>query len=97
LAISPAGTFLYVNDINSNTVSGFSIDPNTGGLVAVPGVASPTGQTPIGILADPNGKFLYVGDHMQDTISGYRIDPQSGVLTRISVLPLLPLAAPGAT
>jgi 6-phosphogluconolactonase len=72
-----------------------SIDPKTGALTAVPGAASPTGQTPIGILADPNSKFLYVGDHMQDTISGYSIGPESGALTRISGPAVASTGCPG--
>jgi 6-phosphogluconolactonase (cycloisomerase 2 family) len=84
-----------VNKLNSNTVSSFLIDSDTGALIPVPGSSFPTGQTPIGLIADPNGKFLYVGDHMQDAISAYSIDPQSGALTRISGPAVATTGCPG--
>ena len=74
--MNPAGTFLFVSNLNGNTVSAFLIDTDTGTLIPVPGSSFPTGQTPIGLITDASGKFLYVGDHMQDAISEYSIDPQ---------------------
>jgi 6-phosphogluconolactonase len=80
------GKFLYVTNLNANSVSAFKIAPN-GALTAVPGSPFATGSTPIGLSSDPNGMFLYVGNHMsdavtpEDTISSFSVNGVTGALT----------------
>jgi 6-phosphogluconolactonase (cycloisomerase 2 family) len=55
--------FLYVANSNSNTISGYHIDPNSGSLTELPGspfIAAPTATSPGPMIGDRLGKFLYV-------------------------------------
>lgn len=59
VAPMPSGQFLYVANANSDTVSGFSINPATGALSAVPGSPFPTGMNsnPFSVAIDRAGQF----------------------------------------
>ena len=58
--------FLYVANSNSNTISGYNIDPNSGSLTELPGspfAAAPTATSPGWMVGDRFGKFLYLGNN----------------------------------
>lgn len=70
LAVDAGERFLYVAnfsapnpapDQNQGNISGFTIDPNTGGLTLIPGspFAPVNGANPSAITVDPGGKFVY--------------------------------------
>jgi 6-phosphogluconolactonase (cycloisomerase 2 family) len=65
IAIDPTSRFAYVVNRLDNTVSMFTIDPNTGNLTLNSTAANPTatiatGTEPFRIDFDPTGKFVYV-------------------------------------
>lgn len=67
VAVDPTGKFAYVANRSDNSVSMFTIDPNTGGLTLNSSAANPsgtvaTGSLPFRIKFDPSGKFVYVTD-----------------------------------
>jgi len=85
--ISPDGKFLYAsNRLETNEISVFSIDQETGGLTLVQHVSS-YGKNPRDFAIDPTGNFLVVANQSSDNIFVYRIDKSTGRLgmTGISV------------
>lgn len=83
IALHPSTNFLYVANLTSNTVSGFSLDHTSGFLTPVGNALSPvsTGPSPISVSVNPGGQFLYVLNQGDATISIYSIDPGRGILT----------------
>ena len=96
IAAVSVGGRLYAANSSSNTVSGFTIDPNTGGLAPVPGSPFRTGL-PMGssasVAASPNGKFLAVG-HSGGPIVMFAIDAATGSLQPVPGSPLNSGATP---
>lgn len=84
-AVDASGRFLFVannaNTANGNSVSAFSIDPNSGVLTAVPG--SPFGASPFPsfVAADPSGQYVYVGLDNNPGIAAFVINQSTGALT----------------
>ena len=52
--------FAYVASNGSDSVSGYTIDPNTGALTAIADSPFPAGAGPASVAVDPSGKFAYV-------------------------------------
>lgn len=77
IAITPNGSYLYVANGGSNTISGYTI--GSGGVLGSIGSYS-TGSTPAGIAFTPDGKYLYVANAAGNTISEFSIGA-GGVLT----------------
>jgi YVTN family beta-propeller protein len=87
LAIDPSGTYLYVVNHASESVSVFAIDWRTGALNAVEGSPVRAGAKPWSVEVDPDGAGLSVA-HLEDTdISRFRIDRETGALTPDQELP----------
>jgi 6-phosphogluconolactonase (cycloisomerase 2 family) len=97
LAIDPAGKFLFVanqgtlDDINSGTISVFSISGTT--LTQVPGSPFPTavvGQTtgsgPTAVAVPPVGNYLYVANQFTNTVENFSFN-SAGALTFIATYP----------
>jgi hypothetical protein len=62
---SPPANFLYAVNAGDNTISGYSIDPNTGALTALAGspfIPSPYATIPDPVGMDALGTFLYVAN-----------------------------------
>ena len=61
LALAPAYAgaqyFAYVANNGDNTVSGYSINPTTGALTAIPGSPFPSGSGPNSVAVSPTGQF----------------------------------------
>lgn len=83
-AFSPDGKYLYVVDQNATggAVAGFSIDPTTGALAAIPGSPFAAGSKPFWISFTPDGKFAYVSNSGDNTISAYSVN--AGALTALA-------------
>jgi 6-phosphogluconolactonase (cycloisomerase 2 family) len=71
---SPSGSDLYATDAAQNLLLNYSIDPNSGGLTAIPGGATtPTGTFPVGASIDATGKYMYVSNYGDGTVSAYTL------------------------
>ncbi|MDB5130949.1 MAG: pgl 1 [Mucilaginibacter sp.] len=82
--ISPDGKFLYAsNRLETNEISVYAIDPETGTLTFVQRVST-FGKNPRDFAIDPTGHFLVVANQDSDTIYIYRRDENTGTITRIS-------------
>jgi 6-phosphogluconolactonase len=79
-AISIANSFVYVPDIFSDNVAGYSIQ-STGALKTI-GTYGPDAQ-PEGITVDPSDSFAFVTNSESNTVSPYAINPSSGALTPV--------------
>lgn len=88
ITVDPAGRFVYVTALNTNssTVSIFSINQTNGLLTPTVPATVLTAGTPFQIVIAPSGKFAYVvnndsGTGMDDGVSQYNVDPTTGMLT----------------
>jgi 6-phosphogluconolactonase (cycloisomerase 2 family) len=80
LAVDPSGSFVYVANVNSSTVSIYTIDPLSGKLIPNTQAASiATGAGPVAVATDPSGKFVYVVDQFASDISIYAINPDGSL------------------
>ncbi|HUC54353.1 MAG TPA: beta-propeller fold lactonase family protein [Candidatus Cybelea sp.] len=83
--------FIYVTNIGgisgSGAISAYSIDNQTGGLLAVPGSPYADPGLPWSLAPDPQGRFVYVANRGSDTIGVYTIDEATGALTPVAGSP----------
>ena len=80
--ISPDGKFLYAsNRLETNEISVYSIDQETGELALVQRESS-YGKNPRDFAIDPTGSFLVVANQSSDSIFVYRIDKATGKISR---------------
>jgi 6-phosphogluconolactonase len=78
--LSPDGKFLYAsNRLETNNITGFAINEETGELTQVDQVSS-FGKNPRDFAIDPNGNFLIVANQDSDSIFIYRINKATGKL-----------------
>jgi Lactonase, 7-bladed beta-propeller len=80
---SRATQFVYVVNQSDSTVSGYSVDRKTGGLIPVPGSPFPTGSFPRSVAVDPRAQFVFAANSASNNVSVYRIDPKTGALTSV--------------
>jgi len=82
--ISPDGRFLYAsNRLETNEISVYLIDPETGMLLFEQRVTS-YGKNPRDFAIDPTGRFLVLANQDSDSIYVYKIDQVTGKINRIS-------------
>jgi 6-phosphogluconolactonase (cycloisomerase 2 family) len=95
-AVDVSGRFLFVannaNTANGNSVSAFSINPDTGVLTAVPGSPFPASPFPLFVATDPSGKYVYVGLDSSPGIAAFVMNQSTGALTPVAGSPF-----PGST
>jgi len=94
ITVDPTGKFAYVTNYEGFTVSGYEINPSTGGLTAVPGSPFAAGEGPTSVTVDPSGKFVYLSDDFANgqQVNGvwaYGIDNATGTLTGLPGSPFL--------
>ena len=101
IALHPSRNFLYVPNLTSNTVSGFSIDHTTGVLTPIGTALPPTPvcasvsvcSNPIVAAVNSGGQFLFVlnqgsaSPSVPASISVFGIDQTRGLLTAVSGSP----------
>ncbi len=81
LTIDPSGNYIYVANYVANTVSGFAIDQNTGGLLAGTSNFSAVGSGPASVLVESSsGRYVYTANFVSGTISSLYLDPNAGTL-----------------
>ncbi|HVW96479.1 MAG TPA: lactonase family protein [Mucilaginibacter sp.] len=79
--LSPDGKFLYAsNRLDTNTITAFAINEETGELTQVDQVSS-FGKNPRDFAIEPNGNFLVVANQDSDSIFVYRINKETGKLS----------------
>lgn len=78
IRVRPDGRFLYVSERGSDTLSAFSIDPQSGHLARI--ATYPTEKHPRGMNIDPSGRWLIAAGLHSDHFSVYAIDPVDGTL-----------------
>ncbi|HEV2463690.1 MAG TPA: beta-propeller fold lactonase family protein [Acidobacteriaceae bacterium] len=83
ITIDPSGTYIYVANYNSSTISSFQISQSTGSPSALAGATSYATDTgPTCILVDPAfGRYLFTSNFLGNTVTGYKLNPNSGALT----------------
>jgi len=89
--LEPTGQFLYVANLNSNSVTVFQVDTSTGRLTNIQ--QQPTGISPNYLLVHPNGKIVYTCDTDSDQVSMFTIGAD-GKLTAAQP-PTFPIAIVG--
>jgi 6-phosphogluconolactonase (cycloisomerase 2 family) len=94
IAVDPCNRFVFVSNLQSNNINGYSIcngtstssatcAQNDGSLVSVGApVSALNGPGPM--VADPFGNFLYVVDTLSNAVSAYHISPVAGTLSPAS-------------
>ncbi len=85
LGVNSAGTFLYVLNQGSGSISTFSIDPQKGLLREIAGTTA-TVANPQSLVVSPTAGLLYVGNGAAGTISGFAI-AANGALTPVAGSP----------
>lgn len=71
IELTPDGRFAYVSNRGHDSIAGFAIDTETGG-VRVIGVF-PTERTPRSFNIHPSGRFLYAAGQASGNLAAYRI------------------------
>jgi 6-phosphogluconolactonase (cycloisomerase 2 family) len=100
VAVHPTNRFVYTENMSNTApgfalqnISGFSVDPASGVLTAVPGspFVPPQAGSVVGFSIHPSGNFLYAASGLAaNGILAWSIDPNSGAL---SPLPDSPFAS----
>jgi 6-phosphogluconolactonase len=79
------GSYAYVANESSNTISAYAINASTGALTEIAGSPfAATGTGPVAVTVDPDGAYLYVANNSSNTVSVYAIDADSGALSAVS-------------
>ena len=79
--------FLYVGNLNDNTVSAYTINTSSGALTAINGSPFASGTGPKGIAISSTGKLIYITNFSNSNISAYTINSSTGVLETINGSP----------
>ncbi len=85
-AIDPTGSFLFTANVNSNSVSAFTMNQTTGILTPVAGSPFASGASPQSV-AIQHGKFLYVPNGNGASVSAYAINLKTGALVEVAGSP----------
>jgi 6-phosphogluconolactonase (cycloisomerase 2 family) len=85
-AVTPNNQFVYVTNLNGNSVSAFTLNITNGAMAAVGGSPFPAGTGPGAVAVDPLGKFAYVANNGSNNVSGYTIG-SGGALTAVAGSP----------
>jgi len=76
--LTPDGRYLYASERTSSTISGFAVDPATGGLTLIGRFA--TEEQPRGFNIDPSGHYLLAVGQKSNGMTSYAIDQKTGTL-----------------
>ena len=99
VVVEPNNKYLYVVGGSSGaagSVWGFSIDPTSGALAAVPGSPFTAGANPTSITVDITGQFVYVVNSGSNDVSVFRISPVTGALNTVAGSPFAAGTTPRA-
>jgi 6-phosphogluconolactonase (cycloisomerase 2 family) len=89
--------FAYAANSDDNTVSGYTLDPESGSLTPVSGSPFTTGAPasiqpqPVSLAVDPSGSFEYAvdfnGNGNNGVVTGFKVNAVTGALTLVSGSP----------
>jgi 6-phosphogluconolactonase len=82
--LTPDGRFLYTSERTSSTLAAFSVDRDSGALMAVGHYT--TERQPRSFAIDPGSAYLLAAGEKSNGLSVYAIDQQSGALRAVSRL-----------
>lgn len=68
-----AGSIVYVTNSGANSVSGYTVNPATGGLTIIAGSPFSDISTPSAIAVSANGLFVYVANNQTNKVTAYRV------------------------
>jgi 6-phosphogluconolactonase len=78
------GTYLYVANAGSDTVSAFAVDPSSGALTPLSPATFATGKSPSSIAVDPSLGYIYVANNGgSNDVSAFSVDIGTGLLTPV--------------
>ncbi len=80
ITIDPTKHFVYVTNIDSNSIYCYTIDQDTGLLTFTAEVAI---DSPTSVVVEPNGKYAYATSYDTNTISLFNIDDK-GILQYVT-------------
>ena len=88
IRVHPSGRFVYSANRGHDTISVFSVDPDTGSLTLIE--REPVrGATPRNFNLDPSGKWLLAAGQDSHTVAVFQVDSRTGELmyhgTNVSV------------
>ena len=75
-----SGAIVYVANRGSNSVSGFTLNPSTGGLAPIAGSPFQDVRTPSAIAVSANGLFAYVANNETNTVTAYQVGTSGALL-----------------
>jgi 6-phosphogluconolactonase len=75
-----AGAALYVTNSGSNDVSGYTINPSTGGLGPIAGSPFKDVSTPSAIALSSDGLFAYVANRQTNKVTAFRVGTDGALL-----------------
>ena len=87
--------FFYSLNGLDHTISGYSVDLNTGVLTEIAGSPFPAGTALAGLIDGHNGD-IYVPDTQSNGILGFSVNATTGSLTPLAGSPFLTSAGPVA-
>lgn len=71
---------VYVTNNGSNNVSGYTINPSTGGLAAIPGSPFANVSAPSAIAVSSNGFFAYAANSQANNVTAFRVGTNGALL-----------------
>ncbi|MGC1463447.1 MAG: beta-propeller fold lactonase family protein [Terracidiphilus sp.] len=77
--------YVYVTDLKSGNVLGYSVASTTGLLTPLGGNPFPAGNAPSAIVVDPSFPFAYVANSTDSSVTAYSIS--NGALTSVGTYP----------
>jgi 6-phosphogluconolactonase (cycloisomerase 2 family) len=75
--------FVYADD-SSGGIYGYSVDPGTGSLTALPGSPFASGGEPSVMAINPAGTFVYLAVANRNTVAAFAVNAATGALTPVT-------------
>ena len=91
VAISPNNRFVYINDLGTDRILIYALDPATAELTPAtpPSFTMPPGSGPRHLAFHPNKKWAYSINELDSTLTLFTWNPASGALTSVAAFPTM--------
>jgi 6-phosphogluconolactonase (cycloisomerase 2 family) len=87
VATDLTGSFLYVANSGSGSISQFKIDSTTGALTAFTTASVSVGTNPVFVVADLGGKFIFVGNTGSRSVTELSINSDGSLTSSNTISP----------